>query len=239
MLYSLGDFIFDISPKANYASGKLQPFSTDKGSPELSIEITEEALAAEDKISQAEQGIKFGRGSLEFTAIHRIIADWLPLHSAFVMHSAVIAVNNEGVAFAAHSGTGKTTHMLLWQKLLEDKMEIINGDKPIIRFFESEPETPYAFGTPWNGKEGLGGSKKVPLKHICMIERSEENSVTPLSRSEAVDLMFKQTYMPKSPAAAMATMSMINRLLGCCKLWRIRCNMDPDAAETAYKNIFS
>ena len=65
----------------------------------------------------------------------RKLAEWLPLHDAFVLHSATFDVDGVGVVFAAHSGTGKTTHMLLWQKLLGDKMTIVNGDKPIVRFF--------------------------------------------------------------------------------------------------------
>lgn len=239
MLCRIGDFDFDIFCRGSYASEKIKPYSVAEGTPVISIEITESAIASEDKLSQIEQGIKFGKGSLEFTAIHRRIADWLPLNNAFVMHSAVIAVENSGIAFAAHSGTGKTTHALLWKQLLGDKMHIVNGDKPIIRFFDEEPNTPYAYGTPWNGKERLGENSRIPLRHICLIERSADNSVLSLSRSDAVDLMFNQTYMPRDSSAAAATMSLMNRLLNCCKLWRIRCNTEIAAAEAAYKNIFS
>lgn len=238
MLYRLGDFDFDITCRSSYAAKKLEPYAVPSGTPELCVEVTDKLLEVEDKISQAEQGVKFGKGSLEFTAIHRQIADWLPHRGAFVMHSAIISVGGSGVAFSAHSGTGKTTHMLLWRKLLGDKLSIINGDKPIIRFFNNEPDTAYAYGTPWNGKEGFGENSRVKLENICLIERSEQNSVELLSASDAVDLAFNQTYMPRSPEGAVATMSLMNRLLGCCRLWRIRCNMSPDAAETAYNAIF-
>lgn len=170
--------------------------------------------------------------------IHQNIAKWLPLHDAILLHSACFEVNGTGVAFAAHSGTGKTTHMLLWQKLLGDKMIVVNGDKPIVRFFEDEPETPYAYGTPWCGKEKLGCNMRTPLKHICFIERADKNSCEPLDKSDAVNLIFNQVYMPKDPAAMMKTMQLIDRLLSCCKLWKIRCNMEPDAAETSFNAIF-
>ena len=170
--------------------------------------------------------------------IHQNIAKWLPLHDAILLHSACFEVNGTGVAFAAHSGTGKTTHMLLWQKLLGDKMTVVNGDKPIVRFFEDEPETPYAYGTPWCGKEKLGCNMRTPLKHICFIERADKNSCEPLDKSDAVNLIFNQIYMPKDPAAMMKTMQLIDRLLSCCKLWKIRCNMESDAAETSFNAIF-
>ncbi len=238
MLCRLGDFDFDISCRSPKNYKRFEPYAVAQGNAGLSVEVSDEQLKAEEKTAFAEQGIVFGPSACEFTAVHRQLADWLPLHNAFVMHSAVIEANGEGIAFAAHSGTGKTTHMLLWQRLLGEKMIIVNGDKPIIRFFDGEPDTPYAYGTPWNGKESMGCNMKTRLRHICLIERADENSAVPLETDAAVSLLFNQTYMPRDPAAVAATMAMMNRLINSCRLWRIRCNMDISAAETAYKAIF-
>ena len=206
------------------------------------------------EFKEAEHIIKFGKEDFEYEKLcskedcdapyletisaYRKLAEWLPNNGAFVLHSACFDVGGEGVAFAAHSGTGKTTHMRLWQELLGDKMVVVNGDKPIVRFFEDEPEIPYAYGTPWNGKEHLGCNMRTPLKHICFIERSEINYVEPMEKSDAINRIFNQVYMPKDPMAVMNTMHLIDRLLSCCKLWTIHCNMDISAAETAYKTIF-
>ena len=175
---------------------------------------------------------------LEFIALCRKISDKLPLRNAFLMHSAVFEVKGAGIALAAASGTGKTTHMMLWQKLLGERLTIVNGDKPFVRFFENEPETPYAYGSPWNGKEGLSCNKRVPLRHICFIERAEENSCEPIGADEALNLIFNQLYIPKEPSAAASALSLTDRLITSCKLWRIRCNMDISAAQTAYNAIF-
>ena len=43
----------------------------------------------------------------------------------------LISFDGQGIAFAAPSGTGKTTHIKLWQRLYGDRVEIINGDKPL------------------------------------------------------------------------------------------------------------
>lgn len=198
------------------------------------MQISEQDIKAD----MAEIGVERLRYMAISLAIHRKIAEWVPLHGAFLLHSACFDVNGNGVAFAAHSGTGKTTHMLLWQKLLGDKMTVVNGDKPIVRFFEDEPETPYAYGTPWCGKEHLGCNMRTPLKHICFIERADKNSCEPLDKSDAVNLIFNQVYMPKDPAAMMKTMQLIDRLLSCCKLWKIKCNMEPAAAQTSFNAIF-
>lgn len=175
----------------------------------------------------------------KMTALFRKFAEFLPNRNSFVLHSACFDVDGVGVAFAAHSGTGKTTHMNLWQKHLKNKMTIVNGDKPIIRFFDSEPDTPYAYGTPWNGKEHLGCNMRTVIKHICFIERSETNYVVPLDKNEAVNRMIKQVYIPKNSVALMNTMNLIDRLLSCCNIWVIYCNMEPEAAEVAYNTIFT
>lgn len=88
-------------------------------------------------------------------------------YDAAVFHAALISFDGQGVAFAAPSGTGKTTHIKLWQRLYGDRVEIINGDKPLFtlrsgRFFAS--------GMPWCGKENWGCNKTVPLKAICFID---------------------------------------------------------------------
>ena len=117
-------------------------------------------------------------------------------------------------------------------------MVVVNGDKPIVRFFPEEPETPYAYGTYWNGKEHLGCNMRTKLKHICFIERSETNYVEKVDKKSVVDRIMKQVYMPENPESMLKTIGLIDRLFACCDLWIIHCNMDPSAAEVAYNTIF-
>ena len=228
----IADYLLEIKHEWNQNGDTSDYGVSFSDAPELSVFISKNDVKIEKKLA------KFERGGFFSSAIHRKIAEWLPLHNAFVLHSAAFDVDGTGIALAAHSGTGKTTHMLLWQKLIGDRLKIVNGDKPIVRFFDDEPETPYAYGTPWNGKEHLGCNMRTPLKHICFIERAENNSCVEMSKAEAADLLFNQVYMPKDPNAALNTLKLIDRLISCCKLWRIKCNMDINAAQTAYNKIF-
>lgn len=202
--------------------------------PDLTVHITDKDIAAD----MAELGGEKHRNRATDLAIHRKIAEWLPQSNAFLLHSACFEVNGCGVAFAAHSGTGKTTHMLLWQRLLGERLTVVNGDKPIVRYFGDEPRVPYAYGTPWNGKEHLGCNMRTPLRHICFIERSERNYCEPITKSEAINAIMTQVYMPKDPAAMAQTLALIDRLLSDCRLWKIHCNLEPDAAEVSYRAIF-
>ena len=67
-------------------------------------------------------------GYCESLALYRKIVQLLLPFDAFLMHAAVIAVDGKAYAFAARSGTGKTTHIRLWQQLLGDSVRVINGD---------------------------------------------------------------------------------------------------------------
>ncbi len=234
MRLTVADFNFEIDNLYDRLPKLIAGYDGDFSVSDYSFANTEEELTEEQSKAEGD----FSLGYIETITTYRKIAEWLPLNNAFLLHSATFEVGGEGIAFAAHSGTGKTTHMRLWHELLGDKFKIVNGDKPIIRFFEGE-EAPIAYGTPWNGKERLGQNTKTPLKHICFIERAEKNSCEPMKTAEAIDLIFNQVYMPKNPIAVMNTIELINRLINSCKLWKIKCNMDISAAETSYNTIFN
>lgn len=234
MKFKVGDFSIEYNGYNYVLEVKAAEYISDFDKSNLRISLTEEAIKAE--MADNNPPIPYMRA--ENNLIHREIGEWLPLNNAFVMHGATIDFNGSGVVFTAHSGTGKTTHMLLWQKLLGDRLTIVNGDKPIIRFFDDEPNTPYAYGTPWNGKERFGCNMRTPLKHICFIERAEENSCEKIAKEKVINQIFNQVYMPKDPVAAANTIGLINRLISSCDLWLIKCNMDISAAETAYNTIF-
>ena len=216
----------------------MREYLSEFDAPDFALSISDDDIKYEQDIYDGETEINHP-SILKKMVLFRKLGELLPERNAFVLHSACFDVDGVGVAFAAHSGTGKTTHMNLWQKLLGDRMVIVNGDKPIVRFFDDEPETPYAYGTPWNGKEHLGCNMRTKLKHICFIERSETNFVKKIEKSDAIEHIIKQVYMPQNTVAVVKTMELIDRLLSCCNLWKIHCNMEDEAAEIAYNTIFS
>ena len=73
--------------------------------------------------------------------------------TTLVVHAAVIEHDGRAYAFAAPSGTGKTTHVQQYLARFGDKNRVICGDKPI---FGWKTVHFFAYGTPWNGQEKLG-----------------------------------------------------------------------------------
>ena len=192
------------------------------------MESTEDKIKAE----AAQSAEEYPDGYLESIVLYREIAEKLPFYSAFVFHGAVIAVDGKAYAVTARSGVGKTTHLRLWQEVFGDKVHVLNGDKPIIRIIEGEP---YACGTPWRGKERYGVNEMLPLCGIGFLERAEENSAERIEVGEALMKFMTQIYVPKERSAATIALGTADRVLNAVPLIRIRANMKPDAAITAYK----
>ena len=63
----------------------------------------------------------FSDAFLESIAVQEKICAAVLDYDAAVFHAALIAFDGQGVAFAAPSGTGKTTHIKLWQRLYGDR----------------------------------------------------------------------------------------------------------------------
>lgn len=230
----IADFDIEIFFNHPYLEKYCREYAHDFETADIDLHIDREFVKSE----LARSPVESNEENYEFMLAYRVLADALPTRGAFVLHSAVFDVDGVGVAFAAQSGTGKTTHMLRWKSLLGDRLTVVNGDKPTVRFFEDEPFVPYAYGTPWNGKEHYGCNMRTPLRHLCFIKRGKENRAVPLDRDKAISLIFNQAYMPSLPEQAAATIALIDRLLKSCKIWTIYCNTDETAAIDPYKTVF-
>ncbi len=210
--------------------GYIPDFAADFETPDLIVEALLADIEAEKLVNKE----ILPPGRHQMNRAFRKLADRLPDFDALVFHSVFISVADRGIAFTARSGTGKSTHMFLWKQLLDDKMTVINGDKPIVRFIDGGF---YGYGTPWNGKERLYTKGRAPLTDICVIERSEVNEVVPMSLDEGAIELMQQVHTPEDPVQLVKTMQLADRIARQCRFWRIRCNMDIEAAEVAYNTI--
>lgn len=171
---------------------------------------------------------------LERLTVYRKIADGFLDFDTILFHGSAIAVDGEGYLFTAVSGTGKSTHTRLWREHFGDRAVMVNDDKPLLRI---ETDKVYVCGTPWNGKHGLGNNIIVPLKALCVLTRAEENSIVPLTPMEAMPYLLQQTHRPKDPASTAKILELLSRLSNCTGLYRLGCNMNPEAAIVAYNGM--
>ena len=198
--------------------------------PFMTVSVSDEEISEEIACSEINVSAAYAEG----ICVYRSICKRLPELGAFLMHCAVIEYEGEGYAFAAKSGTGKSTHILLWQKKFGEGVRIVNGDKPILRFSEDRL---YAYGTPWCGKEGYNVNTSVPLKAICFIERAQTNSIRRIGASEALGKIFHQLLPPDSQESVDTLFPLIDRTLTEVPFYVLGCNISEEAAEVAYKGM--
>lgn len=109
---------------------------------DISVAATPEEIAAEND----EKG-SFSPAYCESLALYRKICTRMLDFNAFLFHAAIISYAGRGFAFAAKSRTGKSTHVAQWMRALGERVTVVNGDKPILRWRTGEvAETPD--GTP-------------------------------------------------------------------------------------------
>lgn len=204
------------------------------------VEILEKDIVFERKKSEQEdilEGIpvrKFSDEYLETLAVYRKICTELLNRDTLLFHGSVIAVDGQGYLFTAKSGTGKSTHTSLWCREFGERAEIINDDKPLLKIKENEI---LACGTPWNGKHRLGCNKIVPLKAICILERDAQNHIETISTQEALPMLMQQSFRIGTPAGMMRLLDMVEQIMEKTKIYRLGCNMDPEAAHVAYDGM--
>ncbi len=198
---------------------------------DMTVSVTDEQIEHEMSIAETQVSAGYAEG----VCVYREICKRLPTeHGAYLFHSAVIEYLGDGFAFAAKSGTGKSTHISLWRKRFGSDVHVVNGDKPIMRFVGDKL---YAYGTPWCGKEGWQNNTKVPLKALCFVERSLDNRIRRIGADEAVMLMFHQILTPSDLETVDALFPLLDRTLREIPCYVLGCNISEEAAEVAYNGM--
>lgn len=197
---------------------------------DFSVTITQENIEYE---RAREETPGHADAYLEELAVYRKVSEKMPYYDTILFHGSVIAVDGVAYVFTAKSGTGKSTHTALWRRLFGDRAVMVNDDKPLLHI----GDVVTAYGTPYDGKHKLSNKIAVPLKAVCILERAEENSIVKITRSEAYPMLVQQAYRPADVVAMQKTLSLIDKMADTVGLFRLGCNMDPDAARVAYEGM--
>ena len=200
-----------------------------KDPPAFTVRVTEQEITKEQN-GEA----RFSRGYCESHCIYRKLCCRLAGYDAFLMHAAVVAVDDAAYVFAAPSGTGKTTHIRLWMKTFGDRARVINGDKPVFRFMDG---ILYACGTPWQGKERMGHNEMCPVRAVCFLERGEENRIRRLDQAEVNGRIFHQLLIPKDEQEFNCFWTLLERMTAKTPFYLLQCNREPEAARLAYETM--
>lgn len=153
----------------------------------------------------------------------------------FMLHSSAVVYKDRAYLFSATSGTGKSTHTGIWQRVFgKENTYILNDDKPVIRMIDGQV---YVFGTPWSGKTDQNRNVGVLLQGICFITRAEENHINKIDTKTAIYKILNQTIRPDGADKMTQLLDVLDRVLQKSAVYEMGCNMTDDAAITAFNGM--
>jgi len=91
-----------------------------------------------------------------------------------------------------------------------------------------------ACGTPWSGKDDISENVCVPLRGICVLERSEKNFITRLPPDKALFHLLDQTARPRDEKSMSKLLDLLGTVTESVPVWRMGCDISTDAARMAY-----
>ncbi len=231
--YKFAERVFELRNKYSYTDKMCSDYIVTADRADYSIEVTEDDIKNEASYAPASYPVYY----LEFIAIHRKISELLVHEDCMLMHAAVIEYGGKAYAFSAKSGTGKTTHISLWEKVFGDDVRIINGDKPFVRRITCGRKTEFiAYGTPWCGKERKHINTCAPIAAFCILERSEENFAV-RAGEEAVPFLLGEMLFKKDAQHLRALMGFADAFVSNVPIYRLGVNMEDSAAVMAKNAI--
>ncbi|MBR5011674.1 MAG: hypothetical protein IKY12_03875 [Clostridia bacterium] len=236
MIYRIADFNIDIIYSYENNDIFLEKYlAKEQSNPDFTVKVSEEDIDYElNNAVDVQKTLRYSRGYLERLAILRKVAANILMRGGFLMHGVAFEYEGKGYIFTAKSGVGKTTHAKLWQEYFgADKVEIINGDKPLIRKIDGKF---YAYGTPWCGKEGYSTNSRMEICNICFITRSEENSIVKLEEEEALARLMAQVMILDSTDLA-TQFDLIGSVVESIPIYKLACNKSHGAVKVAYEGM--
>ena len=186
---------------------------------------------------QEEVPVSAGDFTGESTGILRHIhMQLLRRFDGLMLHGAAICYRGKAYLFVALPGTGKTTHVRLWQRQMGEAVQILNGDKPFLRL---QGEQIMVYGGPWQGKEYLGYNGACPLGGIYLLKRGQDNRILKAPTHEAVAELLRATFLPDDLPGKLKLLSLLETVYTHVPVHVLWCNTRAEAVAVVKDHIHS
>lgn len=227
MLYRIADLCVEMNPTYEKLRQRAEKYRIETDRPSLPVVVTEQDIAdfreKSPLLNDEDREYLLAGSNFYMQMIH---------YNGMMLHSSAVVVDHEAYLFSAPCGTGKSTHTNLWLQHFGDRAYILNDDKPAIRVLE---DGVFAYGTPFSGKYDISANEKVPIKGVAFIERSATNFVERMDSKDAVFNFMNQTVRPHYPNLLQKVFQTLNQVLLQVPVYKVHCNMDPEAAVVSYE----
>lgn len=237
--YKIAEHVILLVTQFEYTHKMCESYKTEE-KPDVILETDGDDVTFEREKSDREaeyegrQPIAYSDDYLESLAVLRKLANILLDDGFLLFHGTSLALDGEGYIFTAKSGTGKSTHAHFWRKTFGERVVMINDDKPILKVTDGGVTV---FGSPWNGKHGIGNNTSAPLKALAILHRGEKNEVVRTCKNDAFGMLLQQTYRPNDSVALARLLPLIDKLAENVSLYNVYCNLSDDTASEIYSGM--
>lgn len=162
------------------------------------------------------------------------LEQYLLERNAFILHSVYLEYNGEAVLISAPSGTGKSTHAKLWERIYGAK--IVNGDLGLV---VNRGGSFFAEGYPYHGSAPECTNKTLPLRAVVMLSQAAENTVRSLTVFEKLRLLFAGATVNSWDAGSVGHLTdLLTGMTSAVPVVGLSCNMENDAARTLHRYLY-
>lgn len=150
-----------------------------------------------------------------------------------VIHSASLLYEGRAWLFSGPSGTGKSTHTGLWQRLLGTPF--INGDLNLVAV---ENGKPVVHGLPWCGTSGICDVHTYPLGGIILLKQAPEDHIEELSLDRKLLLVQQRMITPSWTKKMLEqNLEIAKQLIPHILVCRLHCTISDNAVEVIREQI--
>lgn len=226
MKLEVANLIVEITPRYELLKSRLGPYVYNgEKEADIVIPLSEQFFIDRQKANPnltLEECEYIYTGSCFYTEIVKF--------DGVMLHASAVQYENFAYLFSADSGTGKSTHTHLWLEKFPGA-EILNDDKPAIRYIDGKY---YAFGTPWSGKFDESVNTMTEIAGITFLSRGETNEITRVTGEDVMVDFLNQTVRPVKKDYMISFMETLDKILCDVPVFRLKCNISPEAVETSY-----
>lgn len=217
-VYKIAEILFSIEPQGSVLKAFLAPYK----------------ITADEATAPIVQIPSFPEETEITDTLRQLSLQLLYHFDGIFLHGAVVLYEGKAWLFTAPPGTGKTTHVQLWQQKLGSRMQILNGDKPLLRL---SGDSITVYGSPWRGKEQLGFNGSAPLGGIYILRRSTENTVSGIDRIQALAELLGATVYPADEAGTDKLLSFLQKLTDRVPIRLLHCRPDTGAVDAVLEDM--
>lgn len=230
-LHRIADITVDLGYKYDRLKNQAEAYKIDESvKPDMTIYLSDALLEKKQK-----ENPHLSIEDCEYIFTSSIFYSGLIMFGGFMLHSSAVIMDGKAYLFSAPSGTGKSTHTELWQKVFgAERAKILNDDKPAIR---ATSDGVFAYGTPWSGKTALNINVKAPIAGICFLERSEKNWIKRIDTNTALAGILNQTIRPYEMKDMDLLLGHLEKVITSVPVYKMGCNISDEAAIMAYEEM--